>query len=245
MTRIDKLKHLGFSEKEIKVYTTLLGLKQASVRQLAGASGINRGTTYDILKSLIKEGLASYFHKEKKQYFVAENPDAVTAVIERRQKKLDDLKQEAGDIIPMLKALYEASDEKPVVKYYEGKRGIRIILNNVLDATEGNGKEYYVYSAAHTRARLYEQYQQYSDERIQRGIKVKVIALGEGGDLRGLDERKWIKIKEPASTYTIIYADKVAYLTVDARGELAGVILENQGIYATQKVLFEQLWVHI
>ncbi|HBW73710.1 MAG TPA: hypothetical protein DEF59_00380 [Candidatus Magasanikbacteria bacterium] len=245
MTRIDRLKHLGFSEKEIKVYTTLLGLKQASVRQLAMASGVNRGTTYDILKSLMREGMTSYFHKEKKQYFVAESPDAITAVIDRRQKKLDDLKHEAVEIIPMLKALYEASDEKPVVKYYEGKRGIRSILNDVLEATQKNGKEYYVYSASDTRARLYEQYQQYSTERVKRGIKVKVIALGAGGELRGLDERKWIKIKEPASTYTIVYAGKVAYLTVDARNELAGVILENQGIYATQKVLFEQLWAHI
>ena len=75
MTRIDRLKHLGFSEKEIKVYTTLLGLKQASVRQLAMASGVNRGTTYDILKSLMREGMTSYFHKEKKQYFVAESPN--------------------------------------------------------------------------------------------------------------------------------------------------------------------------
>ncbi len=245
MTRIDKLKLLGFSEKEIKVYTTLLGLKQASVRQLAMASGINRGTTYDILKSLMKEGLTSYFHKEKKQYFVAENPDAITAVIERRQNKLDDLKKEAGQIIPMLKAIYEMSDEKPVVKYYEGRRGIRIILNDVLETTGSNGKEYYVYSAEHTRARLYEQYEQYSVERVKLGIKVKVIALGEGGELRGLDERKWINVQDPASTYTIIYGGKIAYLTLDAHKELAGVILENQGIYATQKIVFEALWKQI
>lgn len=245
MTKINKLKHLGFSEKEIKVYTTLLGLKQASVRQLAIAAGINRGTTYDILKALIKDGLASYFHKEKKQYFVAENPDAIGAVIDRRQKKLDELKQEAGEIIPMLKALHDASDEKPVVKYYEGKRGICAILNDVLDATGKNGKEYYVYSAAQTRERLYEQYQQYSAERVKRNIKVKVIALGAGGELRGLDERKWIKVKESSPTYAIIYAGKVAYLTVDARDELAGVILANYGIYAMQKILFEQLWSHL
>ena len=75
MEIIPILKQLGFSEKEIKVYLTLLKSGPSSVRTLAQVSGINRGTTYDILKSLIAQGLVSYYNKAAHQYFTAESPE--------------------------------------------------------------------------------------------------------------------------------------------------------------------------
>ncbi|MBI3888691.1 helix-turn-helix domain-containing protein [Candidatus Nomurabacteria bacterium] len=68
------LKNFGFSEKEISVYLALIELGSSSVRTIAGKAKVNRGTTYDILKSLINMGIVSYYKKESKQYFIAEWP---------------------------------------------------------------------------------------------------------------------------------------------------------------------------
>ena len=56
-------KKLGLSEKEAAVYLSLLEHGASSVRNLAVLAGLNRGTTYDILKKLQELGLASFYHK--------------------------------------------------------------------------------------------------------------------------------------------------------------------------------------
>ena len=70
MSKIDQiLGKYGLSDKEVKVYLALLELGPSPVRKVAGKAGVNRGTTYDILKSLRDQGLAGYYHKDKHQYF--------------------------------------------------------------------------------------------------------------------------------------------------------------------------------
>ena len=68
-------KNFGLSEKEIAVYLALIELGPSSVREIAAKSKVNRGTSYDILKSLIALGIVSYYNKESKQYFIAEQPE--------------------------------------------------------------------------------------------------------------------------------------------------------------------------
>ena len=75
------LQKLGLNDKEIKIYLTILKLGPSPVRAIAQTADINRGTTYDILKHLRDLGLVSYYHKDKHQYFIAEDPQKITHII--------------------------------------------------------------------------------------------------------------------------------------------------------------------
>ena len=92
------------------------------------------------------------------------------------------------------------------------------------------------------RQYLYEDFPTFSDVRVAKGISVKVIALGEGGELRGLDERKWLQDTSKTPTYIIIYPGKTAYVSLDAKGEPVGAVIENDGVYETQRLIFDQVW---
>ena len=83
------LKNFGLSEKEIAVYLALIELGPSSVRDLAAKSKVNRGTTYDILKSLINLGIVSYYNKESKQYFISEPPEKLLEAIDRKKEDLE------------------------------------------------------------------------------------------------------------------------------------------------------------
>src|SRR5687767_12462124 len=133
MELIPILKQFNLSDKEIKVYLALLETGATSVRKLSQKSGINRGTTYDALKSLKQLGLVSYYHKDTKQFFVAEDPEKLQDVLEEKEQSLIQMKKNIQDIIPALKSLYNTSGSKPVVKYYEGDRGIKTILQDILN----------------------------------------------------------------------------------------------------------------
>ncbi len=237
------LKKFGLSEKEVKVYLALLELGPVSVRKVAIKSGINRGTTYDILKSLIDLGLVSYFHKEKKQYFAAEDPQKIKDAIKNRQKELVNIEKQVDELIPELRSLFVRAGEKPVARYYEGHKGIKNILQDLLDVMgEAEEKEYFVYSSSNIREYLYKHFSNFTEERIEKGIKVKVAAIGEGGELQGLDERKWISKKQGAPTYILIYDNKVAFISIDSFDNPLGVIIEDEGIAETQKIIFKNIW---
>lgn len=237
------LRRLDLNDKEIAVFITLARLGPSAVRSVAREAEVNRGTTYDTLKHLLTQGLVSYYHQDKHQYFVAEPPERLFALLEERIKKEQETKVELEKIRPELEALYATPGQKPSVKYYEGFRGAKTILRDVLAVMLRVEKpEYYVYSSLDLRQYLYQEFPNFTDERIKRGIHVKTISLGAGGELHGLDERRWLSHKESAPTYVIIYDGKVAMLALDANRNIMGILIENRAIAETEGMVFRNLW---
>ncbi|MFA6304145.1 MAG: helix-turn-helix domain-containing protein [Patescibacteria group bacterium] len=237
------LKQLGLSDKEILVYLALLSSGPASVRSLAKVSGINRGTTYDILKSLKDSGLVSYYHKATKQFFVAEDPSALNKALEQRMDKLQEVKKNLSQVIPELKSLFDSSGDKPVVKYYEGLGGVKTVLADVLETTaSAPEKLYYVFSSAAIRDYVYRAWPAFTKERIKKNIQVKVIALGHKGTLAALSEKKSLNTDKSSPTYILIYPGKVAMVSVNNTKQPLGLIIEDEALYQTQLQLFNFIW---
>ena len=239
---INFLKKLGFSDKEAKVYLALLHLGPSPVRKIAEYSELNRGTTYDALKWLQDQGVVSFFDKESKQYFVAENPNKLHELLHAQEVNLKDVKRQLEGVVPELQALYNNGGNRPVARYFEGEE-LKKILEDVLSVCEKeNEKMYRIYSVEGLRKYLYKDFPTFSDARIAKGIAVKAIAIGEGGELRGLDERKWIPQNKSTPTYIFMYPGKTAYISLDAKNEAIGVVIENDGVCETQKQILDSLW---
>lgn len=237
------LKQFGLNEKEIKIYLALLKLGPASVRKLAEVTTINRGTVYDILKGLLNIGLVSYYHKATRQYFVAEDPSKLVEATENKINQLAEVKEKISQIIPELKSWHDQAGTKPVVKYYEGYLGVKTILQDVLESTFlVKPKKYYVFSASSIRPYLYKAFKQFTIQRIRKGIEVEAIAIGEGGGEAKLSKRKWLTKKEGSPTYILIYAGKVAMISVNNQAEPLGLIIEDQALFQTQSLLFQFIW---
>jgi sugar-specific transcriptional regulator TrmB len=241
------LSKFGLGDKEISVYRALLTLGPSPVRKVAVEAGVNRGTTYDILKNLKEQGLVSYYHKEKHQYFVAEDPNKLYESLRLKIDGFKNLQTELNAIVPQLRSMRTVEEEKPVVTYYDGAQGIRTILQDVLaKVVAAETKEYYVYSSASISRYMYAGFPEYTDERLAKNIYVKVISLGGGGESNiKLAERKWLSRDNGAPTYTIIYAGRVAMISTDKKGLPMGLIVADQGLYDTQKIIFENLWSKI
>lgn len=94
------------------------------------------------------------------------------------------------------------------------------------------------------RQYLYRKFPEFTERRIREGITVKVIAVGEGGDPAAISERKWIPEAGEAevSNYTLIYGNKIANISLSNDYTPYGVVIEDAGAAAMQKLLFERLW---
>lgn len=235
------LKKLGLSDKEVKVYLALLESGAISVRSLAAITAINRGTVYDILKGLQDIGLVSFFHQKTKQHFVAEDPSKLLKFTDDKEKEIQKVKEDLKVLIPELSSLTANETSRPVTKFYEGRSGIKSILEDVIDS-QTESDEYFVYSATNSSDDIYQAYPNFTKDRIRKKIRVKAISLAQGGKLSGLDQRKWLGTNDKSATFILIYRNKCAFISRDLSNNPVGVIIENKMIYETQKIIFLQLW---
>jgi len=239
------LRELDFSEAEAETYWALLNLETVSIRKVAAFSGINRGTTYDAIKNLVTAGLVHARKSGEREYFNAESPEKVYDLIREKRKELWRTQQEAQKLIPELLAKKARPQGRPLVKYYEDDEGVVTILRDVLQTCgQMDDPKYYAYSSRPLRKYLYRKFPQFTERRIQEGISVQVIAVGEGSDSEGLSERKWLP--EPSggemSSYVLIYGDKVAQISISNDYTPYGVVIEDAGNAAMQRLLFAELW---
>ena len=60
-------------------------------------------------------------------------------------------------------------------------------------------------------------------------------------------ERKWLEESsdEEVSSYMIIYGDKVAHISISDDLTPYGVVIEERGTAAMQRLLFEQIWTQL
>ncbi|HEY4503314.1 MAG TPA: helix-turn-helix domain-containing protein [Candidatus Paceibacterota bacterium] len=239
------LGQMGLSEKETKIYLALLSMGPTAIRKIAEKVSINRGTTYELLKRLQSHGLVSYFHKGKRQHFVAENPSVLSNILTRKKKEIGEAENDLQKIISELSSLSKVSNNQPVIKFYENYSGIRTILEDVLSSlVKTPKKEYSVYSSSSIRPYLYHKdaFPDFTEKRIAKKIHVRTIAIGAGGKVQGEDERKWLSKKDGSPTYTLLYTGKVAKISVGVQNIPHGLIIEDKAIYETELLIFNSLW---
>ena len=101
-----------------------------------------------------------------------------------------------------------------------------------------------MYTSPDVRDRIKRAWPEFTAERIRRGIRVKAVAIGEAGVPAELAKRRTIVPEAPASdvTYIFIYAGKTAYVSLDAQAQLFGVLIEDEHVSATQRLIFDALW---
>lgn len=244
----ETLAELGLTTRETDVYLALLKLGPASIRDIADAAGINRGTTYELLKQLRDKSLVSYFPRGKRRFFCAEPPELLMKLAEDRSEQLARATTVLErDIVPDLRVL--APDSVTTnVHHYEGDDGIEFVLRDILRTVgQQEDKRYRVYSSRLIRKYLYRPFPNFTRQRVQRNIQVNVIAIGEGGEDAPLAERKWIPAtdEDMAASYVAIYPPKCAFISL-VRGDYpTAVILDSAAIARAQRIAFDTLWAHL
>ncbi|MEK7103406.1 MAG: helix-turn-helix domain-containing protein [Patescibacteria group bacterium] len=130
MQHISHILHsLGFVESETKTYIASLEQGPGTVIDLTKRTKLSRQATYVAIETLTNRGLMSSLMKGKKKYYVSEDPDKLLSYAERKQQEMKEKITDLGRVLPELKL--KAHGERPVVKMFEGKEGIKAIMEEV------------------------------------------------------------------------------------------------------------------
>ncbi|MFA6306578.1 MAG: helix-turn-helix domain-containing protein [Patescibacteria group bacterium] len=231
------LKQFDLNDKEIQVYLAMLELGQAGVQEIAIKANIKRTTAYDILTSLISQGLIGQTQKGKKRLFYAEEPEKLYKLLEEKREKLN-------DILPILKSLYNTAGSKPKIRYYEGAEGLKNVYRDTL-AYQG---EMIGFVTGNIIQHLGQDFaNEYKERRKKALITVRVIGpdTDEIVDYKTTDKEdiKQTRLvpqkKFPFSIEMNVYGNKIALMSFR---EQMGIIIESNEISTNLKLLFELAW---
>lgn len=232
------------SKKEAAVYLAILSLGRGTVSQISRKANINRTTGYDILAHLVAKGLVSVSGKEPKQEYIAESPDSLIKLLDARLKRTEDDIETAQAYIPELKSIHKVGD-RPQVKFYEGKEGLKHVYEDTLTATE-HIRVYGSYEDAHQALQSY--FPSYYKRRADNGIWVRGIAPKTDLTMERLKhtskEKRELALVPP-NTFTPhpeidIYDNKVM---IASWREKLGIIIESAEIADAMKKIFELAWI--
>lgn len=234
---------IGLETRDRRVYEALVEQPKASLRQIAATTGINRGSVYESIKQLMSAGLVGSIQSGKQQRFIATDPGNILELLRERQRQAKKAETEAERYIEQLSNHQAHTAVPSFAIYYEGDEGIAAILRDVLKTMRGSeDKHYYVLSSKRIRHYMYNNFANYTQQRIKENTEVSVIAVGEGGETDALSNRRWLPAGDNINCYTIIYGTKTALISLNEENLLTGIVVDNEGITNMQKLLFAKLW---
>jgi HTH-type transcriptional regulator, sugar sensing transcriptional regulator len=241
---LNKLKNLGLSDNEAKVYLAMLELGPATVLEIAAKAAINRPTTYVQIETLKKKGLVSTQTKGKKLIYIPESPEQLEHLLERESREVEDKMDDLKAVLPELTTMFNLSDEKPQVRFFEGKEGLIKIQDEFL---KNKGKESISLSSADDVVNVFPGHpEKYTPRRVKKGIKSRLIYTSRRGpflknDPDLLREVKFISPEKlPFVLDVLVYDDVVAIANL--KGKISGVIIKNKGIAESFKSLLNFIW---
>jgi sugar-specific transcriptional regulator TrmB len=234
-----ELQKIGLSEKEAKVYLAALELGPSPVQKIASKAKVNRATTYVILEGLMKKGIITTFDQGKKRLFVAEGPHALKNVIHHQQEELDKKEQMLEGLFSQLQSVHNTLPNKPVVRFFDGKEGLKSMLEELLESKTTQARVVY---PTHAVANLFneEERKDYRERRVKKGIKIKSIYSDRGLDQmkNPLSDRKRVPEEKFSFTSEIeIWEDKVIFAALE--GQVSGVMIQSQAMAQTMRTLFD------
>lgn len=240
------LANIGFTEKEAKVYVTLLELGSQPVSTIAKHAEINRTTCYLILDDLKKKGLVSSFDKASIKYFSASAPEGIKTYLNSKRKDIDIQETFLNSNFDILKNIIEQRTVKPKVQFFEGLEGIKAVYMDTLKSTDGLLSFWAIDEIPHELNEFI--FKEYIPERVKKKIKIKVIAPDHPSSRKVFEKNKE-QLREmaffpktlPLKIEINIYANKVAFMAY-ANEEYAGIIIDNPRISESMKTIHQLAW---
>jgi sugar-specific transcriptional regulator TrmB len=230
--------------RDLMVYEAMLANPEAaSIRTIATQVGMNRGTIFEVIKKLVRSGLVVGSYKNSRKQYRPESPQALRRYAEERQNLLAEELPKVLRYADQLDVLQPQAASRQFGRLYEGEDEIAVLLQDVLTTVANSeDKSYRVISSAEVRTHLYRKFRNFTRHRIQQGIFVRVIGVGGTSSIAELSERKLLSTESVPASYVIIYGDKIAQITLTSLGDIHGSVVEDTGLSALQRLLFDKLW---
>lgn len=242
------LKQIGLSEKEIRVYFTILKIGSSSAQKIALETGIKRTTVYLILEKLKDFGLIGEIIEKNKKMFFAEKPKKLLKIIQEKKKEIEKEEARVKKILPRFEKILKEKgrESNKEITHYQGLEGIWNIAEDMLKTKKDHyaispGKIYDYLGLSRFLSDITKKRRQIG------GTKAYIIAdyhpqslkFYREGDTDFREVRFLPEVKNFNSA-VVIYGEKVALISL--KKPFSSILIENKEIYSLVKFMWDVLW---
>lgn len=236
MKIIEVLQKIGLKEPEAKVYLALLELNNSTVLPIAKKAGVTRTYCYDILRSLIDQGLASYYEKDKKRRYMAQDPERILRLLQGRLLSYE-------QVLPDLREIRKSHDIKTAVRFFEGTKGVQALYAEIYRCKGFDS----IFSPRHLYKTFGEGYiDEISEQMVRKKMRLRELFSSTepkphyAKNYTDLQECRWLPEEVKLQTDIILYKNKLALISFEP--DIHAIVVEGSRIVDSHRQLFEILW---
>jgi sugar-specific transcriptional regulator TrmB len=237
-------KHLGLNEKEMNTFLTMLEYGAQPVSVIAKHVGLPRSSMYLILEKLKKLGFVEEFERADIKYVKCIPVKNIADVLRTKERRVHQTLEELEEKLPELETLENKLSITPKVKFFEGKKAVMKMYENVLKE-----KRFYAFFHPHFVKKIMPEYHFKIPEMLRKNKGKAMELLVSCPEAVEYQKRfhsfsHKIKVLPKAVVFasdTIICSNKI-YLISYGEKEVSATEIINASLAKTQRVLFEQLW---
>jgi len=232
----EALDSLSLSDKEKKVFLSLLELGDSPVNKITERSELIRVSVYPVLKSLIEKGFVSQYSMDKKSYFKAISPEQIIDLIKEKEDRVI-------RALPFLKEMENKIDRRTSTELFKGAKGISSFFDKIYSGEE---RELWAYGNGELIDQIIK-YQSLSARklRINRQIKLNIIVSPLKTD--------YLKEKTYKNITKIRFSNKLSKINIyiifgkefvgiiDLTKEINAILIKNEEIARYHRFVYDEL----
>jgi sugar-specific transcriptional regulator TrmB len=232
------IQNTGCSDSEAKAYLASLELGEATVVDIANKAGIPRTTCQHVILQLRQRGLMSYYVKQRRKYWVAENPQKILLRLEEQETLL-------RNAMPRLQTIQHTVAACSTLRPFCGEKETRQIFDDIIET------KHHILSLAAVDVLhdiFGDVFTNFVSRRFTRHLNDSLLTnrspLSEQfrkNDAKELRQTRFLPSALEIKSATFIYGDKTAIFFL-CKTKPAGIIIQNHEFSETQKNLFSYLW---
>jgi sugar-specific transcriptional regulator TrmB len=233
------LKNLGLTEREVKVYLSLLELGSTTTGPIIAKTKLQSAKVYETLNKLKEKGLVSFTIISRTKYFQASDPKELMNIWNEQKRKLE-------EIMPTLQNKQQQSRSKQIVVIHDGYQAYKALFNRLQDELKKGDfywafafkNEYYDSSASFFLKHFHELLKEKKiDDKLLGHVSVKKAIRQNFKDNSNL-KMKFTPNETPLGV--IIIKGKVINLIWGKRP--TAIEISSEQIYEQYKNFFLELW---
>ncbi len=239
----DSLIASGFDPSMADIYLALAEAGETTVGKLVEKTSLSRAGAYDALNYLLGEKFVEYRKEGRNAYYKLAHPEKLRDLLAERKREVKTLEDELGNTIKSVTGMYNLSQNKPGVRFFEGKEQIieayEILLDRQqpIDSFEDKGE----------MMEFFPDYvQEFIKKRVERKIPLRAIVpnankINDPNPIKFLDAR-FIPVDRFPFTMDIKICGDVVQLVTLKKDHCIAVQVHDPLITANFKILFNYIW---
>ena len=245
------LTHIGFTQNDIQLYTTLVESGPQNLTAITKKAGINRTSAYYMLEKLIKRGLVKVTVKGgKRKIYVADDPKHVLRLYDDYVDEITSSRKELKKQVQQLSGLYANASVTPKITFYQGKEGVKKVMAKAFNGDYPEVLSIHVLDQTLNIVGSDWFKKFVIDTHVEENVLVKVLRVEE--EMKRQPEIDLIEPEEPLlqrrilpksfdfTVSSFIYGNNVAYIS--SKKESYAMTMHSEELTTMQREIFNYLW---